>query len=171
MTAVPRRSRPRGQLPEKKVLEHGSVMELPGQGITVTILGEPAPQGSKIVSQFGGMKESNVRTEGWRAAIARVCKQHLPKKWEPLDGPIVVDFWFFFTPPLKAKPGDMPTTRATNDWDKLGRALGDGLTDGGVIVDDARIVDGAIHKRYVWPGEGEPRAVAIVSPYRKGDPP
>lgn len=170
MTAVPRRSPPRrsrerGQLPEKAKLEHGSVIVLPNRAISVVILGQPAPQGSKIVSQFGGMKEANVRTEGWRAAIARVCKAELPADWEPLDGPLDADLWFFFDPPQRAKRGDLPDTRATYDADKLYRALGDGLTDGGVIVDDARIVDASVHKRYVWPDEGEPRAVAFVSPH------
>lgn len=147
------------------MLEHGSVLVLPRHAISLTILGQPAPQGSKIVSQFGGMRESNVRTEGWRDAIARVCKQHLPEDWVQLDGALDIDLWFFFDPPARAKKGDLPTTKATYDWDKLSRAMCDGLTDGGVIVDDARIVDATVHKRYVWPGEGEARAVALVSPH------
>lgn len=164
MTAVPRRrTRPRGQLPQKEVLEHGSVIVLPGGAVSVVILGQPAPQGSKIVSQFGGMKEANVRTEGWRNAIKRVCEQHLPEDWEPLDGALSIDMWFFFDPPQRASKGDLPTTRATYDGDKLNRAICDGLTDGRVIVDDARIIDWSGHKRYVWPGEGEPRAVVTVS--------
>lgn len=136
-----------------------------GPAVSVTILGTPAPQGSKIVSQFGGMKESNVRTEGWRAAITRVCKEHLPADWEPLDGPLDVDLWFWFDPPKSAQRGDLPITKATYDWDKLSRAMCDGLKDAGVIVDDARIIDATAHKRYVWPEEGEARAVALVSPH------
>lgn len=164
MTEV-RRTRARGELPSKRVLEYGSVVLLPRGAVSIVILGQPAPQGSKIVSQFGGMRESNVRTEGWRSAIKRVCDDHLPSGWEPLDGALDVDFWFYFNPLTRAKPGDFPTTKSTYDWDKLSRAVGDGLTDGRVIVDDARIVDASVHKRYVWPGDGEARAVAVVSPH------
>ncbi len=166
MTTVQRRTRARGELPQKAHVEYGSVVMLPGGSVSVVVLGQPAPQGSKIVSQYGGMKESNVRTEGWRKAIAKVCKEGLPADFTPLDEALTAEFWFFFDPPKAAEKGDLPTTRATYDGDKLQRAMCDGLQDGGVIKDDARIVDFHAYKRYVWPGEGEARAVVIVSPHR-----
>ena len=135
---------------------------LPMGAVSVVVLGRPAPQGSK----GPGMVEDNPRTRPWRATIKAVCQQHLPAGWKPLDGPLELELWFFFAPAANVKRGDYPTTRTYYDADKLYRAMGDGLTDGGVVVDDARFVSSHVHKRFVWPDEGEPRAVAMVSPCR-----
>jgi Holliday junction resolvase RusA-like endonuclease len=134
-----------------------------GNVVRIILLGKPAPQGSHRIER-GRIKEDNRRTVGWREVIADVCTTNLPTDWAPLDGPLEVWLAFFFDPPRHAKPGDYPTTRATYDMDKLYRALGDGLTDGGVIVDDSRFIDAHVKKRYVWPGEGEARAEVIVCP-------
>lgn len=165
MTIVPRqpRTRVRGQLPvSKPKVEYGSLHALSGGGVSLVVFGRPAPQGSK--APVSGV-EANPRTRPWRATIKRICEEQLPAGWVPLDGPLMVDFWFFFDPPKSAKHGDMPCTKTTFDWDKLSRAMGDGLVDGRVIVDDARVVEGTVHKRFVWPGEGEARAVVLVAPF------
>lgn len=159
------RRRPRGAMPTKSgpsKVEYGSVAQLPGGAVTVIVLGRPAPQGSK--GPLGN--ESNPRTKPWREAIKKVCEEGVPDGWVPLDGPLDVEFWFYFDPPASAQPGDLPCTKTTFDWDKLSRALGDGLTEGGIIQDDARIVDAVVRKRYVWPGEGEARALAVVTKHR-----
>lgn len=158
------RVRPRGQLPTKRgpsKVEYGSVILLPQGAVSVVVLGRPAPQGSK--GPLGN--ESNPRTRPWREQIKKVCDDELPAGFVPLDGPLDVEFWFYFDPPASAKPGDLPCTKSTYDWDKLSRALGDGLTEGGIIEDDARIVDAVVRKRYLW-GDGEERAVAVVTRHR-----
>jgi Holliday junction resolvase RusA-like endonuclease len=45
------------------------------------------------------------------------------------------------------------------DIDKLTRAILDGLTDGGLLADDARVVELHITKRYPTPGD--PTGVGI----------
>lgn len=152
------RVRPRGQLPVKAKVEYGVVRLLPGDGVSVVVYGRPAPQGSKTPL----LEESNPRTKPWRAAIKKVCDDYKPADFVPLDGALEVDVWFYFDPPASATKGDLPTTKHTYDGDKLTRALFDGLVEGGVIVDDARVVDGHFHKRYVWDG-GQARAVAVVT--------
>ena len=159
MTEVRRRAR--GQMPTKATSpSKGTVLTAKGT-VTVCVYGKPAPQGSKGAL---GM-EDNPRTKPWRAAIKAVCQEGLPDGFVPLDGPLVVDLWFFFARPPSVAPDAMPNTRSTYDWDKLSRAAGDGLSEGGVIVDDARIVDAHVHKRYCTP-DTEPRMLAIASPYR-----
>lgn len=142
-------------------MKYGDVVAL-GDSVAIAIYGKPAPQGSKGAL---GM-EDNPRTKPWRAAIKKVCDDFLPAGYEPLDGPISVEMCFWFTPPANAPRGSYPTTRMTYDLDKLYRALGDGLAEGGVIVDDARIVDANLRKRYLW-DEGEERAVVVVSPLKE----
>lgn len=157
-TAPPRRAR--GQLPFKaKPIEYGSVIVLPGGVPSIVVLGRPAPQGSK--GPLG--TESNPRTKPWRATIAQVCRDGLPADWTPMDGPLIAELWFYFDPPKSAKRGDIPCTKTTYDVDKLTRAIFDGLTEGGVVVDDARFADAHVHKRFVWPNEGEARVVAVVT--------
>lgn len=162
MTEV-RRRRARGVLPTNpESVKYGDLLVLPHRSLSIVIYGKPAPQGSKGAL---GM-EDNPRTKPWRAAIKKVCEDHLPEGYEPLDGPISLDMWFYFDPPANAARGSLPITRATYDVDKLARAMGDGLTEGGVIVDDARVVDSFSRKRYTWDG-GEARAVVVVSPCRE----
>lgn len=161
MTEVVRRRRARGEMPTKAASpSKGTVLTSKGT-VTVCVYGRPAPQGSK--SPLG--MEDNPRTKPWRAAIKNVCQEGLPAGFVPLDGSLVVDLWFFFAPLSSLAPGAMPNTRSTYDWDKLSRAAGDGLTEGGVIVDDARIVDAHVHKRYCSP-DTEPRMLAVISPYQ-----
>jgi Holliday junction resolvase RusA-like endonuclease len=64
---------------------------------------------------------------------------------EPMDGALEVELWFYLPRPssvFREYPSVMP------DTDKLVRAVGDGLTNGGAIADDARIVDLHAYKRY-----------------------
>ena len=160
MTEVRRRAR--GQLPVKAASpELGSVIVMPNEAVSVAVFGKPAPQGSKTPMGH----EDNPRTRPWREMIRKVCEDGLPAGWVPLDGPLDLELWFFFDRPPSVSKDAMPCTRATYDWDKLSRAAGDGLTDGGVLVDDARIVDAVVRKRFVGPGE-QARMVALVSTHR-----
>ena len=160
MTEIRRRAR--GVLPARAVKpETGSCTVLPDGTVAITVLGRPAPQGSKTPLGL----EANPRTRPWREMIRSLCVDKLPADWVSLDGPIDVETWFFFVRLRGHKPGDLPCTKTTYDVDKLARAMNDGLTAGGVIVDDARIVDLDVRKRYCAEGT-EPRAVVVVSPHR-----
>ena len=53
---------------------------------------------------------------------------------------------------VKDSAPDWPDTKWTGDIDKLTRAVFDSLTAGGVIEDDARVVEAAVSKAWCVPG-------------------
>ena len=126
----------------------------------LTILGLPAPQGSKSFKgmvigkrgqQIPRLVESSKKLPKWRARVAKQAAM-LWQGREPLDRAVVVSMTFTIP-----KPTSAPKTRRTwpdrkPDASKLARAVEDSLTDAGVLADDARIVDLIASKRY--PGEG-----------------
>lgn len=132
--------------------------------IELTIIGVPAPQGSK--SPFGG--ESNPNTKPWRATVAA----DVAAVWDgrPLiDEPVEVDALFVFPrPKAHYRTGknagilrdDAPAWVMTKpDSDKLARAIGDSLT-GVILRDDSRIVHWTLRKVYGSPARCELRISA-----------
>lgn len=124
--------------------------------IEIEVIGTPAPQGSKVKTKWG-MREDNPNTAPWRGLVAFQAA-HVMRGKPALDGPLKLEVTFTFTRPashfgtgknagvLKA---NAPTWKdGKPDYDKLCRAIGDALTDGGVIRDDARIALAIIHKIY-----------------------
>lgn len=104
--------------------------------------GLPAPQGSKRHVGNNRFIEASKNLPAWRAAIEEECRSLFD---EPIDGALEVELWFYLPKPSSVSrdyPSVMP------DLDKLVRAVGDGLTKGGAIVDDARIVNLLAYKRY-----------------------
>lgn len=128
-------------------------MNQTAQSTTITVIGLPAPQGSKA---FKGMSksghailaESSKKVKPWREAVvwaAREAGCHVPG---------AVSVRVTFTLP---KPKSAPKTRKTYpdrkpDLSKLVRSTEDALVDAGVIEDDARIVRLSTEK--VFPNEG-----------------
>lgn len=112
--------------------------------ITFTVEGAPIPQGSKVVARGGGktwLRDANAsKLKPWRAKVAAAADLGVT-----FDEPVFVAAVFYMPRPKRPKfllPGVKP------DLDKLFRALGDGMTDGGLLGDDALIVSKFIHKRY-----------------------
>jgi crossover junction endodeoxyribonuclease RusA len=106
------------------------------------VFGVPAPQGSKRHVGNGRMIETSKYLPAWRKAIETECQSLFE---EPIDGALEVELWFYLPRPSSVSreyPSVMP------DLDKLVRSVGDGLTQGGAIADDARIVDLHAYKRY-----------------------
>jgi Holliday junction resolvase RusA-like endonuclease len=141
-----------------------SLLRQPGSGIEIVAYGLPAPQGSKsfkgMVNGRAVMAESSKKVKPWRQdvkAAAEVwrAENRMPA---PLDGPLVVSM--VFTMP---KPASAPKRRRTwpdrmPDLSKLLRSTEDALTDAGLWVDDARVVEyGRLAK--VYPGE-DPEALS-----------
>lgn len=124
--------------------------------IRITVLGRPAPQGSKKFvgtnkAGRGILVESSKKVRPWRQEVKAAGELAMAGA-PPLDGPLVCVMTF--TVP---KPASAPKTRRTwpstrPDGSKLARSTEDALTDAGVWVDDARAVTVVAHKRY--PGEG-----------------
>lgn len=105
--------------------------------------GVPAPQGSKSQSRNGHMYEANKRLKPWRNKVTAAARlaHHAP----PIDAPVEVIAKFYLPRPKRPK-FDQPATPA--DLDKYQRAIGDALTQAGVVKDDARIVHWDAWKRY-----------------------
>lgn len=116
--------------------------------ISFNVVGTPVAQGSKrIIPTPNGPRlietASNHRT--WRTDLHTTAKQHAETLDKPLDGPLTLTITFRFPMP-QSRPkrvraaGKAPKT-TTPDLDKLIRAVGDALTEAGLIRDDARITN------------------------------
>jgi crossover junction endodeoxyribonuclease RusA len=105
------------------------------------VLGVPAPQGSKTVFNGhvveGGSTTGRAKHRAWRSAVAEAA--HTVHNGAPAyDGPLSVSIKFVLPRPTGA-PKKARWQSKRPDLDKLIRATLDGLTDAGMIVDDARI--------------------------------
>jgi len=128
--------------------------------VTVTVLGTPAPQGSKKSLGNGRMVESSKRVKPWRQSVAYAAQA---LQVEPTTAAVRVEIDFKFFRPLshmrtgknydqvKASAPLWPVSRAVGDLDKLCRATFDGLVDSGVIADDSQIVELVATKTYLDP--------------------
>jgi Holliday junction resolvase RusA-like endonuclease len=138
--------------------------------VRFTVYGKPAPQGSKIRTRYG-MREASDNLEPWREAIvSQIIRDGYDKTF--LDVPVVVSVTFTFER-LKSHYGTKKGERylkptapfykhTAPDTDKLQRALGDALVNGGVLRDDDLIV--VWHARKVW-GERGSATVEVAPAY------
>lgn len=116
----------------------------------IRINGIPAPQGSKRHVGHGAMVESSARVKPWREAVRSETQRRLEAGLAAPIGagePVVVDLMFYVPRPVSLpKRVLLPAKRP--DLDKLIRATLDGLTDGGLLHDDAQIVGITARKHY-----------------------
>lgn len=105
-----------------------------------TVFGVPAPQGSKRAFVRNGRailtESAGAAHLAWRSAVAETCHRDWTGR-APLDGPLQVTIKFSMPRPKTAKNRTWHDRRP--DIDKLVRSTLDGITDAGVIADDARI--------------------------------
>ena len=133
--------------------------------IEVIVYGCPAPQGSKkfvgtTKTGRGLMVESSKKVKPWRMDVKAAALQVREglAMLAPIDGPLSVSM--VFTLP---KPASAPKTRRTwpdkkPDVSKLARSTEDALSDAGLWVDDARVVE-YTRLAKVFPGE-DPQALS-----------
>lgn len=119
----------------------------------IFIPGTPRPQGSKSVNRHTGhMFEANPSLKAWRSTMAASLIAWTGTwfgAWEPYNGPLAVDATFWMPRPQRPTYS-LPAVKP--DVDKLCRALGDAMTESGLIKDDARITTWHARKRYAEPG-------------------
>ena len=135
--------------------------------VKFNIIGLPAPQGSKTRMPNGAMVEGSstsgrARLRDWRSTVAAVAHQQRQLVEVPFDGPVQVTVDFRFPVP-KSRPasyrkhlltGEVQGWKPTKpDLDKLMRALGDGLVQGGLIARDELICSWSAHKIEVAEGD------------------
>ena len=140
--------------------------------ITVTVLGTPAPQGSKDFFR-GRPVESSKLVKPWRKAVADAVLEHRANRH--LQGPLAVDAVFYLARPkrhygtgrnaaaLRGDAPDYPVARGRGDTDKYARGLLDALQLAGVYDDDGQVADLTARKRYAELGT-LPGALVRVRP-------
>lgn len=125
--------------------------------IHFTVIGSPAPQGSKKFvgtskSGRGLLVESSKKVKPWRMDVKAAAEAVRGQIGATLDGPLIVSMVFTL-----AKPSSAPKRRKTwadkkPDLSKLARSTEDAISDSGLWVDDARVVEYARLAK-VFPGE------------------
>lgn len=129
--------------------------------VSFTVIGEPAPQGSK--TRWGS--EDNPRTAPWRATVSAAAHEAMNGSG-PFLGPCALEIVFYFPRPKAhygsgrnagvLKPGAPDYVTRAPDIDKLVRAVGDALK-GLAVRDDAQFALVRAKKVY-----GTPRALIVV---------
>ena len=132
----------------------------PSGWIELHFLGDPAPQGSKVQTKWGGMKEVSKKIEPWRGSVQYACDKQY--KGDPITDPVEMSITFIL-PRSKSHyrtakgkehellPGAPRHHTKKPDSDKLLRGLLDPLTvtcGGNVLRDDSLIVRLFLEKRY-----------------------
>jgi len=139
-------------------------------GITFTVIGHPAPKGSK---DWKGndrkgrpiLLESSDRLPAWRKAVA-VAAVSVP--WPALPGPVAMVILFRFQRPPShySKRGLRPSAPAfpvgPPDVDKLLRGVYDALQDTGRLVNDSRVVLSAEAKVYCLEGQHQGAVITVL---------
>lgn len=130
--------------------------------VALRVYGVPSPQGSKTAFVRGGRavltdgRNTTARSShaAWRQAVATAARDHLERNpWQaPFDEPCVIHITF-----LLPRPKSIPKKRRhpdrKPDLDKLNRSALDALVDGGLLADDARVVELNARKAYCAPEE------------------
>lgn len=140
--------------------------------LLITVIGKPAPQGSKRFVGNGRMIESSKRVKPWREAVKEAALDALElcasqTYGDPaaavllrLDGPVAVEIAFCFDKPKSApkRRRTWPVTRSSGDLDKNIRACFDALTEAGAFRDDSQVVTVLAHK-YFTDDPGAPLSI------------
>jgi Holliday junction resolvase RusA-like endonuclease len=113
--------------------------------VSLSVTGDPASQGSHAIMHGRIVQVNSSKHKAWRKAIVQEAIATLPDDWQPIDEPceLIVNFYL-----PKPKTVDRQLPSVSPDLDKLIRAVGDSLTDSGVIIDDSRIVRISARKLY-----------------------
>lgn len=126
--------------------------------LTVSVVGTPAPQGSKRHVGNGVMVESSKKVKPWRQDVRAAAIEALPSVLHPLIGPVRVHVTFYLSRPrghygtgrnaglLRKSAPTWPAVKP--DVDKLLRSTLDALGEAGVWRDDSQVVGVSAWKRY-----------------------
>lgn len=133
--------------------------------LQVSVLGNPAPQGSK--TPWG--TEANPRTRPWRDTVAYDARTLMGSQ-EPMLGPLNLNVVFRLPRPKahyrtgahagELKPDAPVWCPKKPDLDKLVRAVCDALTTAAVWHDDSQVA--TVHARKVYVSVGTQPGVDII---------
>ena len=141
--------------------------------VDLRVLGVPAPQGSKTRMPNGALVEGGSATgrakhRAWRTAVAEAAAHAMTTRDAPLDGPLQLAVEFRLPRPASARKGKHWADRKP-DLSKLLRSTEDGLTDGGLIADDARICYISASKQLADPSDPWTGAVIRLTAFDDRD--
>lgn len=139
--------------------------------LDVFVTGRPAPQGSvkavihKTTGRAVVIKDNDKTQKAWRQLVVDTLtnKWH-PKLTVPPETPVTITLAFVMPRPVSTPKRHTPPAIRKPDIDKLARNTLDGITDAGVIDDDARVVDLHATKRIAEPGEAPGCHITIHTP-------
>lgn len=134
--------------------------------------GKPVQQGSKNVSRQGKVYEAAKGHKDWRRTVSDVAMVYMRQhKLQPFTQARVWATYVFPRPKAHYRtngeilPRFLDTLHLVQpDRDKLDRCLNDGLTQGGILVDDSVIYAGTSRKIYVNPMAPEPGCLVTIRP-------
>lgn len=153
--------------------------------VTITIPGDPKPKGSmKCIGQIGKVRHQLTEDyrpgqKEWRDRISTTVRQKVKTRYA-LGVPVAVEVTFTLARPtyhygtgrnahlIKERfLWESPTNQGTGDVDKMLRLLLDALQDGGLLANDAQVVDTHPVKVYVGDalGRGLPYPGAQIRTY------
>jgi len=136
--------------------------------VTFTVIGLPAPQGSKTRTRYG-MKESSANVQPWRVDVKNFALQSKPLGWD-MEASMTLSVVFRFRRPkshlTKSGLSSTATKDATSaklgDLDKLLRSTNDALTDV-LFNDDRQVISIIASKRYCEPDEPQGAIITITA--------
>jgi crossover junction endodeoxyribonuclease RusA len=129
--------------------------------LTFSIIGTPAPQGSKTRNRYGAVYESSPKVKPWRqdvqaAAVQAICDADSDPRFP--TGPVIVGIRFRLPRPKghygtgrnagQLRPSAPKVPDVKPDLDKLVRSTLDGMGEAGVWRDDCQVVGLWVVKEY-----------------------
>jgi Holliday junction resolvase RusA-like endonuclease len=138
--------------------------EVGRQHALLFVSGRPAPQGSKnafVIGKRAVMVEASKHLPAWRNEIVLAVKQlfYATEDVSKFVDPVRLKVTFYIDRPKQPRHKLWPASKP--DLDHYIRAVGDALTIGGLLVDDALIVQ--IEAEKVWCGaETKPESGATI---------
>lgn len=156
---------------EDLLSDHCACWEIGHDGRTMLVVdipGIPQPQGSKVANGFGGVRDANKKLRPWRnEAMTAIWRE--TQRRPPIAEPVVLHAEFYFSRPRShygtgrnegvLRPSAPTFHTQKPDLDKLVRAVGDALTEGGAIRDDCIIANIDTGKYWTI---GPPHSLLIV---------
>jgi crossover junction endodeoxyribonuclease RusA len=127
--------------------------------LTIDVSGEPASQGSHSVINGRIVQVNSSKHKKWRNAVVFAALDLIGEDWTPIDEPVELTVIFYLPRPKSVLTRSFPAVMP--DLDKLIRAVGDSLTDAGIIRDDSRII--TITARKLYADDRGPGAVIRVN--------
>lgn len=136
--------------------------------IAFEVPGQPVPQPRHRIAARGRFATAYVPkshpVHAYKQAIVLAAKAS-SKKWREGGVSLVAEFIFARPPSHWTKGGlaaSAPAIPPRCDWDNLGKAVSDAITDSGVIWnDDDQVVEATVRKRYAARRE-QPRTIIRI---------